>query len=241
MSAVYTESLVGIFQISFTWIVAVTAAIFVTAGVSGAHLNPAITLALALVRPGSLAWSKVLPYCTAQLLGAALASAVNLFLYGSTIRAFEAAHGIVRSSSQAVASARGTFGQYFGSLPVAEAFGVEVWGTFVLAAVVFAATHPDNRAISPEHRSFVVPPLIGCTVGALICTLGPLTQAGFNPARDLGPRLVAWGLGGWSPAVAFQRAWLYLVAPLVGGVLGAAFVDKILFRRRREDQQDEKR
>jgi len=76
-------------------------------------------------------------------------------------------------------------------------------------------------------ESGFVPPLIGLTVGGLICVCAPLTQAGFNPARDFGPRIVAW-LAGWK-TVAFQSAWLYIVAPIVGAVFGAALADRILF------------
>ena len=65
------------------------------------------------------------------------------------------------------------------------------------------------------------------TVGGLIAVFAPLTQAGFNPARDFGPRIVAW-FAGWR-SVAFTNAWLYIVAPIVGAVFGAALADRVLF------------
>lgn len=248
MSAVYTESLMGLGQIAAVWSTAVTVAIGAFRQSCPAHFNPAVSLAFACVRPDTsssgssnkwgrlrqrLLW-RVIPYSLAQLLGAALGSAVNLALYGSTIRNFEAARGIVRSSSSsnaAVASAK-AFGQYF-TVPVAEAVLAEGFGTAVLAAVIFALTHPDNKeaASSSSAAAWMVPALIGATVGALICCLAPLTQAGFNPARDLGPRLVAWAVGGWHWQVAFQRAWVYLVPPCAGAVLGAALVDQVLYCR----------
>jgi glycerol uptake facilitator-like aquaporin len=72
-----------------------------------------------------------------------------------------------------------------------------------------------------------VPGLIGLTVGSLIAVLAPLTQAGFNPARDFGPRIVAF-LAGWK-TVAFQSCWVYILGPIVGAVAGAAIADKVLY------------
>jgi 5-carboxymethyl-2-hydroxymuconate isomerase len=113
MSAVFTDSLVGLFQIASVWIIAVTIAISTTAGISGAHLNPAMSIAFASLRPSkSFGWNKVIPYSLAQVTGAVLASWTNLLLYASTIRAFEASHGIVRASATGIASAK-VFGEYF--------------------------------------------------------------------------------------------------------------------------------
>ena len=74
----------------------------------------------------------------------------------------------------------------------------------------------------------LIPPLIGTTVGALIAVLAPLTQAGFNPARDFGPRIVAY-LAGWK-AVAFQGWWVYVLGPIVGAIFGATIADKVLYK-----------
>lgn len=72
-----------------------------------------------------------------------------------------------------------------------------------------------------------IPPLIGLTVGGLISVFAPITQAGFNPARDLGPRVVAYAAG-WG-GISFQGWWVYFVAPLVGAPLGAGLADKLLY------------
>jgi len=223
-SAIFTDSLVGLFQIAAVWIIAVTIAICCTASISGAHLNPAISIAFAMIRPSkSFNWKKVIPYSISQYVGAILGSCVNLVLYGSSIAAFESKNGIVRGTASGLQSAK-AFGEYF-SHPVTTttAFLVESIGTAILAFVIFALTHPKNDTM----ESGFVPPLIGLTVGGLICVCAPLTQAGFNPARDFGPRIVAW-LAGWK-TVAFQSAWLYIVAPIVGAVFGAALADRILF------------
>lgn len=224
MSAIFTDSLVGLFQIASVWIIAVTIAICTTASISGAHLNPAISIAFAAVRPSeSFNWNKVLPYSISQCLGAVLGSWLNLVLYGSSIAAFEAKNNILRSTVSGIASAK-AFGEYFVSpVTITTAFFAESIGTTILAFVIFALTHPKNETM----KSGFVPPLIGLTVGGLISVLAPLTQAGFNPARDFGPRIVAW-FAGWK-TVAFTNSWLYIVAPIIGAVCGAALADQVLY------------
>ena len=112
MSAVYTNSL-DLFSIASTWIIGVSIAISTTADVSGAHLNPAISIAFALLRPSAqFGWAKVLPYTIAQLAGAVLAGGVNLAIYGTTIAAYEKANNIVRATASGVASAK-AFGEYY--------------------------------------------------------------------------------------------------------------------------------
>mmetsp|Transcript_8938 Transcript_8938/g.24781 ORF Transcript_8938/g.24781 Transcript_8938/m.24781 type:complete len:324 (+) Transcript_8938:122-1093(+) len=224
MSAVYTEALVGLFQIAAVWIIGVTMAIATTASISGAHLNPSITLSFWLIRDFPL--KKVAPYILAQLCGAIFASWNNLLMYASAIRVFEEQNDILRGGDfpHAVASAK-CFGEYYlDPVTTAQAFLVEALGTAVLAGVVFALTHPGNDTM--VHNVYI-PPLIGMTVGGLISVLAPLTQAGFNPARDFGPRLVAYGAG-WTE-VAFEQAWLYIVAPIVGAPIGAALMDFVLY------------
>jgi glycerol uptake facilitator protein len=225
MSDIFAGAMVGLFQIAAVWIIAVTLAICCTASISGAHLNPAISITFALLRRSkSFGWSKVIPYILAQTTGAILASCVNLMLYASLISQFEAKHNIVRSSAGAIASAR-AFGEYYAApVTTATAFFAEAFGTAVLAGVIFALTHPGNDTM--KHNVYI-PPFIGLTVGGLITVIAPLTQAGFNPARDFGPRIVAY-LAGWKE-VAFLNCWVYIVAPIVGAPLGAMFVDKVLY------------
>jgi glycerol uptake facilitator protein len=228
MSAVFCHGggISGLLAIAVVWSVAVTVAIATTAAISGAHLNPAISIAMAWIRPSTnFGWYKVLPYIVAQFIGAILGSCVNLLLFGSSIQQYEASHGIVRASLNAVTSAK-AFGEYY-SISIVRAFAVEAFGTAILSAVIFSLTHPRNDTTKQQF----IPPLIGGTVGALICTFAPLTQAGFNPARDFGPRIVAY-LAGWK-SVAFLPigSWfVYIVAPIVGAVLGASFVDGVLYR-----------
>ncbi|KAL3945607.1 MAG: hypothetical protein SGBAC_000347 [Bacillariaceae sp.] len=222
MSGIYTDSL-DLFSIASTWIIAVTLAISTTADVSGAHLNPAISIAFALLRPSKqFGWRKVLPYSIAQLVGAVLASAVNLAIYGTTIAAYEKANGVVRAAASGLASAK-AFGEYYvDPVGAGVAFLAEAFGTGVLAFVIFSLTNRKNSTAKTGY----VPLLIGATVGSMIATLAPLTQAGFNPARDFGPRIVAF-LAGWK-TVAFRGWWVYVFGPIVGAVVGATLADKVL-------------
>jgi len=103
------------------------------------------------------------------------------------------------------------------------AFIAEAFGTAVLAFAIFALTHRCN---GNEQKKVLVPPLIGACVGALIVLIAPLTQAGFNPARDFGPRIVAY-LAGWGN-IAFKGWWVYVLAPIVGAPIGAFIADKVL-------------
>ena len=108
-------------------------------------------------------------------------------------------------------------------ITVQIAFLVEAVGTGILGFVIFALTNAKNEVM----KSGFVPPIIGLTVGSLIAVLAPLTQAGFNPARDFGPRIIAF-LAGWK-AVAFQGWWVYVIAPIVGATAGALIADKVLY------------
>ena len=248
LSANVGNGVSGLPAIAAVWSIAVVLAICATESISGAHLNPAITWALAWIRPGSpdRDWKLVRTYVVAQLTGAVLGSGTNLLLYGSKLKAFEATNGIVRSASDPAALTMSSssplvtaqcFGDYFHApLTTLQAFAVETVATAVLAAVVFALTHPKKQAALAHAASQdgswdpPVPLLIGATIFALICAVGPLTQAGMNPTRDFGPRLVAYFVGGWSARVAFAKAWVYLLAPLVGAPLGGWLVDHVLYR-----------
>jgi glycerol uptake facilitator protein len=224
-AALFAGAIMGLFHIAIVWGIAVTLAICCTGSISGAHLNPAISITFALLRPSKkFGWSKVIPYILAQIAGAMLGSAVNLLMYASLIADFEAENGIVRSSAGGTASAL-VFGEYYAeTVTTATAFFAEMFGTAVLAGVVFALTHPGNDTMI--HNVYI-PPFIGLTVTGLIAVNAPLTQCGINPARDFGPRIVAY-MAGWTE-VAFLNCWVYIVAPIVGAPLGAMLVDKVLY------------
>lgn len=239
----------GIVQVAIVWGFGVALAIYTTAEASGAHLNPAITLAFLLVRPKAHGMTKLKAflYIIAQLSGAILGASINLGVYSSTIASFERSKGIVRGEPKSVLSAS-AFGEYFPNPGLSTEFGagpynnddvsvvqallVEAWGTFILAFVIFCITHQDNKVFGDASRPGV-PFMIGATVSVLLALYAPITQAGWNPARDFGPRLVAF-FGGWGQvAIPGPKSgfWIYIAGPCFGAPLGAAFAEFVLWRR----------
>ncbi len=230
MAAVLTGAQIGLGQVAIMWAVGITLAIHATRAISDAHLNPAITLSCALFR--GFPWSRVIPYMLAQVVGAAIASGILLTLTHPLISAFEAAHGIVRGQPGSELTAM-MFGEYapnpalLASTPALKAVTLpvgmlaEAIGTGILAFVVFFLT--DRRNAGRAGDSFT-PALIGLTVAAIISLLAPISQAGINPARDFGPRIVAL-FAGWGavaiPGPDWSALWVYIVAPLIGGPVGA--------------------
>ncbi len=238
-AAVLTGAQVGLWQVAVVWGFGVTVAIYASAGVSGAHLNPAVTLAFALRRPGAFPWNRVLPYCTAQLGGAVLASVAVAAAFWPFLARFEAEKRITRGAPGSELSAM-VFGEYFpnptmiGTDAAAQALVspltatlIEGFGTAVLVFLIFALTDRDSAAVPPAG---LAPFFIGFTVAILISLFAPLTQAGWNPARDFGPRLVALAMGWGEIAIPGPR-WgflAYIVGPLVGGPLGGFLYDVLI-------------
>ena len=107
---------------------------------------------------------------------------------------------------------------------------VEAWGTFILTFVIFSLTNSRNNVLGSTTRPGA-PCLIGATVAVLVALYAPITQAGLNPARDLGPRLVA-AMAGWGK-VAFPGPrngfWVYIVGPFLGAPCGAFLAEKVLW------------
>lgn len=240
MAAVAMGSQVGLFQVAIVWGFGVCIAILLTGSKSGAHINPAITLAFATVR--DFPWRRVPLYLSAQFLGAFLAAAVLYSLFGGGIELFEIRNGIVRGEPGSEASAM-MFGEFYpnpnGSpfnevarahITATHALLAEFIGTALLAFAVFGFTDPKNPGIPAKH----VPYAIGATLTALISLLAPISQAGFNPARDLAPRIFS-SLAGWGsyPFEILGHGWLtvYVLAPIAGAICGA-YLQKILLSRR---------
>jgi glycerol uptake facilitator protein len=238
-AAVLAGAQAGLWQVAIVWGVAIMIAVYVVGGISGAHINPAITVALATWNRFS--WKDVAPYVVSQLVGAFLAAATLFLLFHSFLADKEARHAVTRGQPGSEITAM-CYGEYFpspgplGSTPsnyspkahaalnnlVSEpvAFVAEVVGTLFLALVVFALTDERNLA-APAGR--LAPVFIGLNVAILISVIAPLTQACFNPARDLGPRLFAF-FAGWGAIAIPGRGTgfltVYILAPLIGAVLG---------------------
>ena len=221
------------------WGLGIATAIYLTGGLSGAHLNPAVTLALA--GWNGFSWRKVPSYVVSQLLGAFFASAVLYLAFSGPLRVFEASHGIVRGQPGSEASAM-IFGEFFpnpGGHALASAtlavigpgtaFYVEALGTAILVLVILGTTNENN----PSRPGPLTAATIGLTITLLISLLAPLTMAGFNPARDFAPRLFSF-LAGWGNIVFTTNGngWfmVYILGPIAGGQVGA-IIYRVFFPR----------
>lgn len=228
-TALLTGAQVGIFQVAVVWGIGIATAIYLTGSLSGAHLNPAVTVAFAVW--AKFPWRKVPGYMAAQFAGAFAASLTLYVVYHGTLEAYESAHHIVRGAPGSEATAM-IFGEFFpnpGGQPLITAgramvtmptaFFIEALGTGILVLVIFGCVDEGN-ASRPKK---LTPITIGLTVTILISLLGPLTMAAFNPARDLAPRVFS-AMAGWGdvPFTANGTGWftVYVLAPLVGAVAG---------------------
>jgi MIP family channel proteins len=209
------------------WAMAVTLALYASGRLSGGHLNPAVTLALAV--RGEVPWSRLVAYWGAQMAGAVAGALMVYADYSAAFLAFEARTEINRGAlidgklAGPFAGGAGVFATYpeFSGLP-GNLFS-EFLGTAVLLFGVRAIS--DRRNASPGAN--LEPVLIGAVIWAIGLSLGGLTGYAINPARDFGPRLVS-ALVGWGTAVFRSHGGYFLVpllAPLAGGVAGALLYD----------------
>jgi glycerol uptake facilitator protein len=229
-AAVATGAQVGLWQVAVVWAIGVSLGIYTCAALSGAHINPAMT-AVAVVYD-RFPLPRALAYVVAQVVGAMVASLLLYMMFGEAILEFERRHGLLRGGPGSELSAM-VFGEYFPNpaifgtaedawriVSLRTAFLAEMVGTALLAFLVAAVTHSRNRARPPVAAQAL---LIGLGVAAIISVVAPLTQAGLNPARDFGPRLVSW-LAGWGEiAIPGPRGgWftVYILAPIVGALIG---------------------
>src|SRR6266516_7466393 len=203
--------------ITLGWGLAVMLGVYVAGAISGAHLNPAVTLGLAV--RGKFPWSKVLPYWGAQVLGAFVAAAILYFVY----------HGALYN-----AVGNGDFGKAVGGVfytspkPFVGVFGAfmdEFVGTALLVGLIFAIVDARNQPVQANLN----PLIIGLLVVAIGTSFGLNTGYAINPARDFGPRLwIALVSGGESLSVYNFYFWIPIVAPLLGGAAGAFIYDLTL-------------
>lgn len=222
--------------ITFGWMLAVTFAIYTVGGVTGAHINPAITLGVALRR--QLPWSKVVPFWVVQVLGAFVGAALVFLVYNNAINHYDQVNHIVKGTPKSLGtySTFATFpAPYFHSVagPVVD----EIVGTFFLALFVFAVT--DELALAPGSN--LGPLIVGFIVLAVGISFGANSGYAINPARDFGPRLFAWAAGWGKLAMPGDYGWVNtyfwvpIVAPLIGAALAVPIYDigvrKILIAR----------
>jgi glycerol uptake facilitator protein len=245
--AVLTGAHQGLWQVASVWGFAIALAIYAVGAISGCHINPAVTVAMAIFRRSSFPARKIAPFIAAQMVGGVLAALVLLSLFGPTCRAFEQKHEIVRGAPGSQLSAMwfgeyfpnpGTYGtdeQAFAQVTPVVAFAGEAVGTTFLLFFIMALTDSRNR----EGAGVLTPLMIGFTVAAIISIVAPLTQAGLNPMRDFAPRIVAYFAGWREIAIPGPRGcewWIYIVAPVVGGIVGAGAHQALRFGVSEESQ-----
>lgn len=230
--------------ITWGWAMAVTFGIYVAGAVSGAHINPAVTLALAVSR--GFPWSKVPHYIVAQMLGAFAGAALVYLNYADAIISFEQANDIVRGTIGGPQDSTATF-SIFATFPAPYYEGNmigplidQIIGTMFLVLLVFAIIDTENQ----PPKSNLAPFIVGLIVAAIGMSFGANAGYAINPARDLGPRVFAW-LAGWDE-MAFPGVhgyfWVPIIGPLIGGVLGGFiydfFIHSVLKARGEPDAED---
>ena len=183
--------------ISIAFAFGLVAAVYVVASASGAHLNPAVTVALATVR--KFPWSMVPGYFIAQFTGAILAGLMNWFMFG----------GQLRETLILGATAPGP------DIPWYTALVTEFVLTLVLMVVIMATAVYERKPGGASQSGLA----IGLWLGAAIFLALPITGGSLNPARTLGPDIVAWQFPFW---------WVYIVGPVIGAVVGAALWTYVL-------------
>ena len=218
----------GLWEISIIWGVGVSMAIYFTAGVSGAHLNPAVSIALCLFTDFE---KRKLPfYILAQVAGAFCAAALVYTLYSNLFFDFEQSHHLIRGT-QASLELASVFSTYpHPLLSTGQAFLVEVIITAILMGVIMSLTD-DNNGLP---RGPLAPLLIGLLIAVIGSAMGPLTGFAMNPARDFGPKLMTFFAGWGEIAFTGGRDIPYflipIVAPIVGACLGAALYRGLIAR-----------
>jgi aquaporin Z len=195
-TAVIAGGKVGNVGVALAFGLALMAMAYSVGPISGCHINPAVTLGM--VVSGRMAAKEAIGYWVAQCIGAIIASGIILFI----------ATGAPGGSIASLAGAANGFGDHSPTnYSMAASFVAEMFLTMLLVFTVLSAT--DDRA----PAGFAGIP-IGFILTTIILAGIPITNGSFNPARSIGPAVL---VGGW----AIQQLWLFIVAPMIGGVIAA--------------------
>jgi len=207
----------GFLSINWSWCVAVMLGAYSCVNVSGGHINPAVSLAMACI--GRLSWKKLPVYMLAQYLGAFTGAAVVYLVYFEAISNYDGGVRVVDPSNMTATA--GIFATYpAGYLSVGEGLADQIVGTMMLVLALMSFTDRRNANIPV----FLVPVVAGMTVLVIGTAYGLNCGYAINPARDLGPRLFT-AIAGWGGEVFSYRNynwfWVPIVGPHIGAILGS--------------------
>ncbi|HZK16835.1 MAG: aquaporin [Anaerolineaceae bacterium] len=210
--------------ITIGWAFAVIIAVYVSAGISGAHLNPAVTLGLAARR--GFPWKKVVPFIVAQMIGAFLGAAAVYLIYRDGLVAagmpnvWSTGPGSVFGESWWGAASSGATGTY----SMLTACIAELFGTFILIWGIAASGDLKNNGLKDNLGGFIV----GFAVLAVGLSLGGPSGYSINPARDLGPRLLGLLVG--TEGLFEGLYWLIppVLIPAIAGPIGFFLYDVLV-------------
>lgn len=201
----------GWIVITTGWALAVTFAVYLVNSHSGAHLNPAVTIGLAVIEAGGFTWEKVPEYLIGQM-GGAITGAVLVWLTYLP-------HWSQTEDTEAI---RGSFCNTPAIPNTPANLITEIIGTFVLVLGVLAILTPQNLIPNSGLKEAISPALVGMMVFAIGISLGGATGYAINPARDLGPRIAhailpigTKGDSGWG------YSWIPVIGPIIGGIAAA--------------------
>jgi glycerol uptake facilitator protein len=215
--------------ITWGWALAVAFAVYVTGGISGAHINPAISLGAAIRK--QMPWNKVPWYWLAQVLGCFVGAALVFLVYNNAINHFDQVGHCVGAAGACKPIVKGTpasLGTYstFATFPAPYFHSFigplidQIVGTFFLALFVWAITDEFNQPVGSNMGPFMV----GMVVMAIGISFGANAGYAINPARDFGPRVFAW-IAGWGKLALpgnYGNVNDYFWIPIVGPLIGAA-------------------
>ncbi|MEN3268111.1 MIP/aquaporin family protein [Pseudonocardia sp.] len=199
-------------SIGWAWGIGVILGVYVSGRISGGHINPAVTIALAAFQ--GFPWRKVLPYVVAQTAGAFVAALIVRFAYADWINKVDPGHTYKTQIIFSTLPGNGEPG-----ISLTTAFFDQIIGTAILVFVVFALVNARNN----PPLSNLAPVVIGFLVVGIGMAWGANAGYAINPARDFGPRLASYITGystAWTAPNGTPYWWLPIVAPIIGGLIG---------------------
>ncbi|XP_008321325.1 aquaporin-10a [Cynoglossus semilaevis] len=200
-------------SVNIAFSVGVMSAMYLTKGITGAHLNPAVTLSFCVLR--QTPWKRLVPYSLSQLLGAYVASGVVYTVYYDAIMSFSGGVLTVYGPNE-TASIFATYPSEYISL--GRSFLDQVVGTGMLMLCILCLGETRNTPAPPG----LIPPIVAVIVLGISMSMSANCGGAINPARDLGPRLFTLTAGWGTEVFTCYNYWFWvpLVAPPIGAVLG---------------------